>query len=71
MNAPRTSQSLSVAAHAARQRESGHVRTNVVLAPDDLARLGRLMAAWGVSRQEAMRRAIDAAHSALSDQGAD
>jgi hypothetical protein len=42
----------------ARQKERGWLRANLVLPPADAEALGALMKLWGVSRQEAVRRAI-------------
>lgn len=63
---PRSANNLHVSAYAARRRAAGSVRTNLVLSPDDLAMVGRLMAIWGTTREEAIRSAIRIAAKTLS-----
>lgn len=46
------------AAYRARQKDKSRLHANLVLSPADTELLGRLMTRWGVSRQEALRRAV-------------
>lgn len=54
----RSAQNLATSAYAARQKDAGFTRINVVLSPEDMAAIGVIMKRLRTSRQEAVRHAI-------------